>query len=344
MKKKGVTLATVAEKAGVSVSAVSKALNDSPEITDATRERILAVAKELHYLPNFSARSLRLGKSHLIGVIIPNNTYSYNHLLAGIENELNNMNYSAITMTTRDDPAYEKTVINKLLSISVDGILAIPQVLKNYSSLPIPVVYMSRYPYLDYKTGTTVQTEDYYVITDDYLGQKLATQKIISLCEMNHFLLLGEKNTKTVGGIKEHIRLCGYKSALEEAGLIYDDSRVFWGITSLKAARETTIFICNQAQTKAPFGIMAPNDYFAIGVMNAIEGLNLSIPDQVKVIGYDDFELAEYLFPSLSTIYCSRFTLGTFATQHLLSILGDKPVDQVVQTVFQPRFIQRRTT
>lgn len=342
MKRKNVTLATVAEKAGVSVSAVSKALNGSSEITENTRERILAIAKELDYRPNFSARSLRLGRSNLIGVIIPNNTYSYNQLLAGIENELNNMNFSAITMTTRDDPSYEKTVINKLLSIPVDAILAIPQVLKNYSHIPIPVVYMSRYPYRNYKTGAPVQTQDYYVITDDYSGQKLATEKILSLCGNNHFLFLGEKNPKTVGGIKEHIRLCGYKEALEEAGLTYEESRVIWNITSLKAAHEATIAICNH--TTVPYGIMAPNDYFAIGVMNAIEECNLSIPDQVKLIGFDDFELAEYLFPSLSTIHCSRFTLGTIATQHILSILKNKNPEQVVQTVFQPRFIQRSTT
>lgn len=342
MKRKNVTLATVAEKAGVSVSAVSKALNGSSEITEITRDRILAIAKELDYLPNFSARSLRLGKSNLIGVIIPNNTYSYNHLLAGIENELNNMNYSAITMTTRDDPSYEKTVINKLLSIPVDAILAIPQVLKNYAQLPIPVVYMSRYPYRNYKTGAPVQTQDYYVITDDYAGQKLATQKILSLCGENHFIFLGEKDPKTVGGIKEHIRLCGYKNALEEAGFPFEENRVIWDITSLKAAREAAITICSQ--TTPPFGIMAPNDYFAIGVLNAIEGCNLSIPDQVKIIGFDDFELAGYLYPSLSTIYCSRFTLGTIATQHILSIIKNKNVEQVIQTVFQPRFIQRSTT
>lgn len=342
MKRKVVTLATVAEKAGVSVSAVSKALNGSSEITENTREHILSIAKELSYLPNFSARSLRLGKSNLIGVIIPNNTYSYNHLLAGIENELNNMNYSAITMTTRDDSSYEKTVINKLLSIPVDAILAIPQVLKNYVHLPIPVVYMSRYPYRNHKTGTPIQTQDYYVITDDYSGQKLATQKILSLCGKKHFLFLGENNTKTVGGIKEHIRLCGYKDALKEANLPYEECRVIWNITSLESAREATIDLCKQ--TEAPFGIMAPNDYFAIGIMNAIEGCNLTIPDQVKIIGFDDFELAEYLFPSLSTIHCSRFTLGTIATQHILSILRNKNMEQVVQTVFQPTFIQRSTT
>lgn len=336
------TLASIAKKAGVSISAVSKALKGSSEIKEETRMRILSIAEELRYLPNFSARSLRLGKSQLIGIIIPNNAYSYNHLLAGIENELNNKDFSAITITTRDDPAYEKTAIDKLLSIPVDGILAVPQVLKNYDHLPVPVVFMSRYPYRNHITGKPTHTHDYFVITDDFLGQKLATQKILSVCGMDHFLLLGESNLKTVAGIKERIRFCGYREALEEANFLYEDSRVFWDITTLEKARETTINICNQTST--PFGIMAVNDYFALGMINAITECRLSIPDQVKIIGFDNFEFAEYLSPALSTIHCSRFTLGTCATQHILSILKNKNTDQVIQTVFQPRYIQRSTT
>ena len=93
-KIKTVRLLDIATKAGVSVSAVSKTMNGSDEIPEATREKILSIARELDYHPNFSARSLRLGRSRIIGVIIPNNDFSYNHVLSGISKALEETDYT----------------------------------------------------------------------------------------------------------------------------------------------------------------------------------------------------------------------------------------------------------
>lgn len=340
-REKTVRLSDIANKAGVSVSAVSKTLNGSSEIPAATQERIMAIARELNYHPNFSARSLRLGKSRIIGVIIPNNDFSYNQVLTGISKALQDTDYTPIFISTKDDPEYEKAAIKKLLSIPVDGILSVPVSMDSYKKVLVPVVFMSRYPYRDTKTGKIRKTDDNYVITDDYEGQKLATSKLIDICGENIYILLGSDNLKTVAGIKEHIRLCGYRQALEERSIPFNPDRVFWNTTSLENACRITEEVYKI--TSPPFGLMVANDYFAIGVINSLTRHGLNIPKQVKIIGFDDLEMAAYLTPPLSTIHCSRYTLGTCAIQHMLSIIQNKN-REAIQTIFQPEYKARSST
>ena len=338
-KIKTVRLLDIATKAGVSVSAVSKTMNGSDEIPETTREKILSIAREMDYHPNFSARSLRLGRSRIIGVIIPNNDFSYNHVLSGISKALEETDYTPIFISTKDDPKYEKSAIKKLLSIPVDGILSVPVSMDSYKNVFVPVVFMSRYPYRNPRTGEPVRTNDNYVVTDDYEGQRIATTELIKECGGNVYIFLGSENTRTVAGIKEHIRLSGYKKALEEQDIPFDEGHVYWNTTSLENACENTRKLLERV--KPPFGLMVANDYFSIGVISTLLKNGYSIPDDVKIIGFDDLEMASYISPTLTTIHCSRYRLGSCATQHLVSIIQSKNTGEAIQTIFQPKFVKR---
>ncbi len=339
---KTVRLKDIAEKAGVSVSAVSKALQGSTEIPEETRAKITQIANELGYHPNNSARSLRLGKSMRIGVIVPNNGYSYNQVLNGIDATIRKYGYTSILINSQDDPELEKSAIRELLSMPVDGIIAVPNHISNYDHLNIPMVFISRYPYYPLPDVPSRPADESYVITNDYMGQKIATSHMISCCRENHFLLLGSNDLNSVAGIKEHIRLEGYRAALQQANIPYDPSRVLFGADSLTNAYSLCMELCQKAAP--PFGLCVTNDYIAIGVIRAIYASGLRIPQDVNVIGFDDFDISEYLNPPLTTVHCSRYSLGSYAVQHMMDLLSSKDPKRAIRTILQPELVIRAST
>lgn len=339
---KTVRLKDIAEKAGVSISAVSKALQGSSEIPDETASKITKIANELGYHPNNSARSLRLGKSMRIGVIVPNNGYSYNQVLNGIDAAIRKYGYTSVLINSQDDPELEKSAIRELLSMPVDGIIAVPNYMSNYDSLRIPIVFISRYPYYPLPDVPSRPADESYVITNDYMGQKLAAAHMISCCGENQFLLLGSNDLNSVAGIKERIRLEGYRAALQEANLPYHPDRVIFGADSLTNAYALCMDLCQKA--KPPFGLCVTNDYIAIGIMRAIYASGLRIPEDVSVIGFDDFDISEYLNPPLTTVHCSRYSLGSHAVHQIMDLLSNKGLKQTIRTVLQPELVIRSST
>ena len=145
-----VRLIDIAQAAGVSVSAVSKALGNSSELPQATKDRILDYANRLGYRPNFTARSLRLGRSNLLGVLIPDITNAYYaSILKGIEAKARSYGFTTIITITNEDSEIEKNTLDAFLSVPVDGILSVPIDLNNYAPLEIPLVLLSRYPFFE---------------------------------------------------------------------------------------------------------------------------------------------------------------------------------------------------
>lgn len=337
-----VTLKDVSKKAGVSVSAVSKALKDSPEIGEETKARIISIANEMNYHPNTSARSLRLGKTNRIGVILPNNSYSYNQVLNGISEVALQNDFVVVTVSIADDPQREKKAIDGLISMPVDGILAVPIHLDNYDHVSVPVVFMSRYPYRDSDSFFSRRINDSFVITDDYSGQRLATRELIRTCGEKLFILLGSDDTDSVAGMKESIRLNGYKDELNASGIPFDAGRVERRIITLEDGYKAASMICKKAEP--PFGICVTNDFVAIGVIRAAVENGLRIPEDVKIVGFDDFDFSGSLNPPLTTIHCSRFSLGSYATQNIISQIRSHLGSRAVHTILQPQLIKRQSS
>lgn len=342
MTNNTVRLKDIAELAGVSVSAVSKALKGSPEIGAETRDRIQKIAAEHGFQPNSSARSLRLGKTLRLGVILPGYTNVYNGMLKGIEDSAKANNYTTIVMNSQDIAQNEQEALAALLAMPVDGIISVPISLANYATVTVPTIFISRYPYRDFSGTEQASTQHSYVITDDYEGQRLAVRHLLSCCGANHYVLLGSSDLQSVAGIKEHIRLDSYRAEMEASGLTYDESRVFFDVTSLEAGYEAGMQICRAA--KAPFGICATNDYIAIGVMRAIDACDLRIPEDVSIIGYDDFELCTYLNPPLTTVHCSKYSIGKYSVQQMMDMMKASDKGKVIQTVLKPQLIIRSST
>ena len=179
-----VRLIDIAQAAGVSVSAVSKALGNSSELPQATKDRILDYANRLGYRPNFTARSLRLGRSNLLGVLIPDITNAYYaSILKGIEAKARSYGFTTIITITNEDSEIEKNTFDAFLSVPVDGILSVPIDLNNYAPLEIPLVLLSRYPFFEgisYPAHAIPNKEFNYVLSNDFKGQYLATNHLLS--------------------------------------------------------------------------------------------------------------------------------------------------------------------
>lgn len=335
-----VTLGDIARQAGVSKSAVSKALRDSPDIGADTRNRVMEIAESMGYRPSNIAQSLRTGKTHLLGVLVPNsaNVY-YSSILQGIESTAKAFNYTIVINNTGEDPETERASLSSLMNIPVDGIVSVPVNCGNYEELLLPHIFISRYPYR--KTMRESERPNLgYVLNDDYLGQYLATTHLIDRGFKKLALVIDSANSKNVRGIKSRIRIDAFKQAIKEnqigaepALLLTKDDTIADAYLQTKKHLEITDF---------PVAFSASNDNTAIGILHAIHEKGLSIPGQVGVIGYDDVEFSSHLIPPLTTVHISKENMGTLAARMIINII--KKIQTTEQILLKPYVIQRNTT
>lgn len=345
-----IRLKDISEKSGYSVSTVSKALLGKADIGEETREQVISIAREMGYKPNSMARYLRLGQTNLIGIIIPDNRNPYYSLiLKEIETIARENGYTTIIATADEDEELERTVLDTMLSLSVDGIIAVPAYLDNYTDVTVPTIFISRFPYRAVSRRELVNisyevNHDYsYVVNDDYYGQKLAAAHLMDIHGDNVHLMLGVREGHCSTIIKDSIRLDGFYDALMERLLPFDPDKVLWRSDTIQSTYESTLALCGRA--KLPFGICLYNDRVALGAIRAIHDLGLRIPQDVAVIGFDDLEFSAYSTPRLSTVRSAKFSMGSHATLQLVKMLG-QPTDepQIVHTALQPDLIVRESS
>lgn len=318
------TLKDIARKAKVSIKTVSRVINDEPMVSNNTRRKVKAVIEELGYQPNLIARSLKKRKSNTIGFIIPDiGNPAFTEMVKGCMDSLNNMGYFTLLGSYEDDPQKELDFIRDFNSMLIDGMVIIPSMTENrdisiFESINCPVVLMDRE--ID---GLNMDT----VISGNSNGAFRA---------VTHLVSMGYKRIVFLGGLKKvkpaKKRYEGWKKALDEREL-FDEDLVFWGSFST----ESGYSMMNEA-----FGsfndidaVFAGNDIVALGAMNAIKDKNLSIPDDISIIGYDDMFFSQYLNPSLSSVAAKLFLEGKTAADLLLKRIknpsGFKPKRIVIE-------------
>ncbi len=341
-QNRNVRLIDIAKKAGVSVSAVSKSLLNKDDIGEETKSKILKIAAEMGYSPNNIARSLRSGKTSLLGVIIPDNTNPYYSLIIkGIEEEAKEHFFTTIITNMYENAKMESNAIKSLLSLPVDGLLSVPYQLESYRNVDIPIMFLSRFPYHDFQGNKRNKVECNYIISDDYEGQRLATSYLIEHGKYNIYALLDDNNTKYIKGVKTLIRLEGYRDALADAGIEYDGSKIFFGINTIEKAYATVKNICTSA-TK-PFGMLLTNDYVSIGALRGIQDSGQCIPTDVDIVGYDDIELAPYLSTSLTTVHSAKYTIGKQAAFQIINLINQKnQSQQKFSIILKPYLVNNR--
>jgi len=298
-----ITLKDVAKKAGVSLSAASRALNGKQDVSEETRKKITKTAEELGYVPNRFASALKFQKTHTIGVIIEDNANPFwAEVLKGIESEAQNNNYQVILANTSRSYEREVKAVKTLIQRRVDGLLISPNQEKYddlfmIRNLGVPFVIVGRHIKEFESLGIPM------VYSDEVNGGYRATGHLIERgCKRIAFIGAQIYNTASIE------RCEGYKKALKEAGIDVDDRLIKTGGIEIDGGYKSVVELIRDGMQFD--GIFAYNDLMAFGVIKALKENGVKIPHEVKVIGYDDIPFSALITPSLTTMRIHKQEMG----------------------------------
>lgn len=336
MEKK-VTIKDIARIANVSHTTVSRALNNKSRIRNETKEKILAIARELNYQPNFIARSLVMKRTKTLGLVITTivNPF-YIELAQGIEATARGLGYNIILCSTHSDLSTEKQYIDMLRSKGVDGIIFTSAHLDdpNISRLAegeFPIILVNRRTY-----HPLVREKVDYVGVDNVRGGFLAVE---------HLIKLGHKRIGVIGGASESSvgfeRLEGAKKALGIYNLEVI-SHYFLEGDFLKASgyRGGMRFL---KMAEPPTAIFAANDYMALGIYEAIVEEGVKVPEEIALIGFNDIEFAAMKGIELTTIGQKKYDMGALAVKTLVEKIERRKAGPPEEIILEPELIIRKT-
>jgi LacI family transcriptional regulator len=324
------TIVEVARRARVSTSTVSHVVNRTRFVSPASRGRVEAAIQELGYRPNALARSLRVGQSHTLGLVIPDSANPFfAEVGRAIELAAFEASFSVILCNTENDRAKEQLYLSVLAKKQVDGIVLVAADERGDSARSllrgqVPVVAMDReHP------GLTLDE----VLADHRLGGRLATR---------HLLALGHRRIGCITGparLSPSVqRLAGYRRALREAGMPFDDALVVQGDFHPAAGAAAARALLQLP--RPPTAVFACNDLMALGVLSAAAAAGRRVPDDLAVVGYDGIELAAFATPSLTTVAQPKGEMGREIVKVLLNRIRDRglpPQREVLPVELQVR-------
>ena len=327
------TIREVAESAGVSYATVSHVINNTRVVSPETRERVLAAMTALNYRPNALARSLRRGKTNTLGLVLPDSANPFfAEISRSIEDEAFNKGYSVFLCNTELDTQRELFYVDVLSKKQVDGIIFVAagdqaDSLDFLIRENMPVVMIDR-------DVPNVQVDA--VLPDHQLGGYLATRHLL---ELGHTRIACIAGPSSITPSAE--RITGYRKALEEAGVPYDEKLVIRGDYHAQSGLEITTSILQM--NPRPTAIFALNDLMALGALRAAAEANCSIPQDLAVVGYDNLELSQFTNPPLTTIAQPKQEIGVQAVNLLVRRIDQKGLPPS-RLVLPPELIIRRST
>ncbi|ASR35539.1 LacI family transcriptional regulator [Prauserella marina] len=328
-----VTLADIARTAGVHVTTVSRALRGSDDIGRATAERIRSVAKQLGYLPNPAAASLRTGRSRLLGVVVPRLTdVVLATIYEGIEQGSAEGGYQTLVANSWDEPDTQKLRADTLLAARVDGLIlgdarTDSGLVGDLISRGTKVVLTSRsLPGAVSVTG------------DDRLGGRLAGEHLISLGHTDMAVIAGERYAST--GIE---RTGGFLDACAHAGIEIPESRIVPSRFDVEGGKEGARRLLDVGPP--PTAIFVVNDFAAIGAMGAVRDKGMLVGTDVAIVGYNDLPVAAALPVALSTVRSPMREMGRLAARTLVRMVeGAEGESVLLPPTFQARASSLGTT
>jgi LacI family transcriptional regulator len=337
--KKRVPIRQVAEEAGVSIQTVSRVTNNHPDVAPETRRRVLAVVERLGYQPSRIARAMR-GHSRTIGVIGYGLEYfGPSRTLSGIELRASELGFTFILSLVRQPESFDADrILNDMLSRHVDGLIwAIPEIGENTSrvkekapELPVPILFTDAEP------GPTVHV----VENDNLAGGKMAVEHLIDQGSRAIGLISGPLRWRSARQRKQ-----GWVEALAAAGIQAGDSFTVegdWNATS-------GALCLRQLLSGYPVidAVFVSNDQMALGAIQTTRKMNLRVPEDLKIIGYDDIPEAGFFCPPLSSIRQPMLELGCTAVDELVNLIEASQEDQRVEPraiTLQPELVVRESS
>lgn len=321
----------IAELAGVSTATVSKVLNDKDQsISDATRQRVLSIVEKEGYIPNGIAKSLRMKNTKTIGIIMPDvmNLF-FSELARGAEDAAERKGYSVILCNSDNKESKEEKYIQILHEKMVDGIILTASessVKKSLERRNIPMVLLDR--------DIDIEGEIGRIIVDNEEGSYNATKYLIEKGCQNIGFISSNKINKSSGQ-----RLNGYEKAILESGLKLDKDRMFLQNYTIETGYKGTVSIIEKTKID---GIICGNDLIAIGSIKALKERQINVPEEIKVIGFDDISISKYMDPPLTTVRQPIYQMGEEAVKMLINIIDKKKME--MSKVLKTELIVREST
>ena len=332
MANGSITIYDIAAKAECSIATVSRVFNDSPRVSPKTRDRIYAIAKELGYQPNESARNLARQQSSLVSAVIPMMTsYFYLEVLQGVQDRIASSNYDLLVYSAPSLEEVDGTLNNVLSRGKSAGILLFSSPLDDHrlnmlrESEQNVVLVDQQHPEFD---SISIDNEE---------GGYLAARHLIDHGYRRIGLIMADKES-----LPSLTRAAGFRRAHAEMGLPIDEQLIYSaGHAPFHGYTEETGYEAMQAMLnldERPDAVFAVSDIQALGAKRAVEEAGLNIPDDIGLIGFDDIMISRYV--GLATIRQPMKEMGSLAMDRLLQRLeGDDA--EVSHTVFLPELVER---
>ena len=325
-----VTIYDVAREANVSMATVSRVVNGNQNVKPATRKKVLEVIERLEYRPNAVARGLASKKTTTVGVIIPdisNNLYA--ELARGIEDIATMYRYNIILANSDQNEGKELTLLDTMLSKQVDGIVMMSDkvtenIQDSINNAPVPIVL----------AGSVDELKEVPSVNIDYFEAAYEAVKVL--------IDNGHKRIAFVSGPMNYTitkyKLEAYKKALEDAGLVVDESL----IVSEEGTYDSGIAAYEETSQveDAPTAYFAGSDELAIGIIHGVQDTGKQVPTDIEVISFENSKLARMVRPQLSSVVLPLYDIGAVAMRLLTKLMNKEEVEQ--QTVILPHRIEMR--
>lgn len=328
-----VSLKGLAEMSGFSINTVSRALRDEADVRPETKEAIQRLAREMGYIPNTLAKSLRLGKTNTIGVISADSSNPFfSEVIVGIEEAARESDFRILLANTEESPEREREAIDVLVSRRVDGLLLMPVCGERSNvdylrGLGLPFLLIGRWlPGL----------EDHSILTDEYEKSREIASLFISGGHRDIACLVGPSFVSSSSD-----RLRGYRDAFAQARLPLNEELI---IETNGHTEDGHRLINVLARKEIPFSaVIAFNDLVALGALRALKEMGLRVPEDVEVMGFDDLDYSRYLYLSLSSVRIPKQELGRAAFKDLLRHMEEAGAPYR-QRMLESRIMLRETT
>jgi DNA-binding LacI/PurR family transcriptional regulator len=340
LAKDKVTIKDVARVAGVSTQTVSRVLNDRSDVSAETRNRVQKVIASLGYSPNVFARNLSRGRSNTLGVIGYGLVYyGSSSVLTGIESKANELGFSlTLSLIDRVEPSRVERILYDLLSRRVEGIIwAVPGdvntfdwLAEKFSRVKTSLVYINK--------GSN--GSDYVIALDNRMGGKLATEHLQRQGYQHIGIITGPSSwweaQERLNGWREVVQAVGYSDV--DSLIVEGDWNAPSGDVGLHALLDRNLEID---------AVFVSNDQMALGALQAARRLELSVPENLGIVGFDDIPEAAYFYPSLTTIRQDTRRLGAMAVERINALIEAQHEGETLEPEtlwLEPRLIVRKSS
>ncbi len=323
----------VAKKAGVSVATISRVLNHPEAVAPDTREHILNVMESLNYTPNWFARGLKLNRTSVIALFIPDILdLGYMEIAKGVEDVAHQKNYNIMLCTTEEDRNKEKGYIEDFMARKVDGIILVSSSLnKNdltqIKKQEVPVVLVGKNEGL---IGENIVYTDYITATAE---------------AVKHMIEVGHRKLGMIYGSRPKVENMdkreGFMKTITEEGLIYQPEHIVEEENSIEGGYLGASKLLNLKDR--PEAIFVTSDIMAIGAMEKIKQSGLKIPQDIAVVGFDNLKISGYIEPKLTTVAKPMYRMGLIAARLLFDLMEDEGDGEPQEILIQSKLKVRKS-